>query len=48
MTSPVGAIASVVGGIILALFAVIGGVGAVSSSPNTASASEEIVRYDAP
>ena len=48
MTSPVAAIASVVGGVILALFAVIGGVGAVASGPNAASASEEIVRYDAP
>jgi hypothetical protein len=46
MTTPVGSIASVVTGIILALFAIIGGVSSVAAGPNPASASEQVVRYD--
>jgi hypothetical protein len=47
MTIPVGSAASVVAGIVLALFAIIGGVSSVSAGPNPASATEELVRYDA-
>lgn len=46
MTLAVGSAASAVAGIILALFAVIGGVSSVAAGPNPASASEELVRYD--
>lgn len=46
MTIPVGSAASVVAGIMLALFAVVGGVSSVAAGPNPASATEEVVRYD--
>lgn len=48
MRSPVGAVASFVTGVLLALIAVIGGVSAVSPDPNSSAASERVVRYDAP
>ncbi len=48
MTSAVGAAVSVVAGVALAIVAVIGGVSAVSPGANPASASEQVVRYDAP
>jgi hypothetical protein len=43
-----GAIASVVGGIALGLVAILGGVAAVTPDTNPASASGDVVRYDAP
>lgn len=48
MTSAVGALASVAAGVALALVAVIGGVSAINPGANPASASEQVVRYDAP
>lgn len=48
MKTAVGAAASVVSGVALALIAVVGGVSAVSPGANPASASEQVVRYDAP
>ena len=48
MTNPVAAIASTIVGIFLALFAVVGGVAAVSPSANSAVKSEQVVKYDAP
>lgn len=42
------AAASVVTGVVLALFAVIGGVSAIAPSPNSAAKSEQVVLYDAP
>lgn len=42
-----GGLVSVVAGAVLALVTVIGGVGAVTSATNPASASENIVAYDA-
>lgn len=48
MNSAVGAATSVVVGVVLALVAIFGGVSAVSSGSNPASASDQIVRYDAP
>ena len=48
MTSLVAAAVSVVAGVGIALVAVIGGVNAVNPGANPASASEQVVRYDAP
>lgn len=38
---------SVVAGVVLALFSVLGGVSAMSSSPNSAEATDQVVLYDA-
>lgn len=48
MTPVVGTAASFVVGVILALVAVVGGVGAVTPGANPASASSKVVNYDAP
>jgi hypothetical protein len=48
MNSPVGAVGSILAGVVIALFAVIGGVNAVSPSANPPSKSEQVVLYDAP
>ncbi|WP_404382441.1 DUF2613 family protein [Knoellia locipacati] len=48
MNSAVGAIGSIIAGVVLALVAVVGGVSAISPSANPASASEQVVLYDAP
>ena len=39
---------SIVTGVILALFTIVGGVSAVTPGANPASASQDIVTYDAP
>lgn len=46
MNSIVAAGASFVVGVVLALFAVFGGVGAVTGGTNPASASTDVVTYD--
>lgn len=48
MNPGVGSAASFVVGVVLALFAIFGGVSAVTPGANPASASDEVVRYDAP
>lgn len=48
MTSAVHPAVSVAVGAILALIAIVGGVNAVTPGGNPASASEQVVRYDAP
>ncbi|KGN32691.1 hypothetical protein N802_17180 [Knoellia sinensis KCTC 19936] len=42
------ALAATVTGVVLALFAVVGGVSAISPTPNAPAASENVVVYDAP
>ena len=47
MSSGLGGIASFAVGVVIALLGVLGGVNAVTSDPNPASASEQVVTYDA-
>ena len=48
MSSPFAAIAaSIVGGALIAVVAVVGGVSALTSKANPAAASEQVVQYDA-
>lgn len=42
------ATASVGAGVVLALITVVGGVSAITPTPNSAAVSSEVVRYDAP
>jgi hypothetical protein len=44
----IGALVSLVVGVFLALLAIFGGVSAVTPDANPASASDQVVRYDAP
>ena len=44
----IGAVGSLVVGILLGLGAIVGGVSAVTPDANPASASDQVVRYDAP
>lgn len=48
MTSAVAAAGSVITGAVLALFAIIGGVSAISPGANAPAKSEQVVIYDAP
>lgn len=48
MTSGIAAGASFVVGVVLALLGVFGGVNAVTPDANPASASDQVVTYDAP
>ena len=48
MNPGVGSAASFVVGVVLALFAILGGVSAVTPDANPAAASDDVVRYDAP
>ncbi len=48
MNPGVGSAASFVVGVMLALFAILGGVSAVTPDANPAAASDDVVRYDAP
>jgi len=47
MSSTLQAGGSVVAGIVLALFAVLGGVSAITPSANSAEATDQVVLYDA-
>jgi hypothetical protein len=46
MSAGVGSVASIIVGVVLALIAIFGGVSAVSTSANPASASDALVTYD--
>ena len=48
MTPLLAAVGSVITGTVLALFTVVGGVSAISPTPNAPSKSEQVVIYDAP
>lgn len=48
MTSSFSALGATIGGVLLALVAVVGGVSAVTPSANSAAKSEQVVLYDAP
>lgn len=48
MTVALGTLVSLVVGIFLALLAIFGGVSLITPDANPASASDQVVRYDAP
>lgn len=48
MTPVLAAVGSVISGAVLALFTIIGGVSAISPTPNAPTKSEQVVIYDAP
>ena len=48
MTPVLATVGSVITGAVLALFTVVGGVSAITPSPNAPSKSEQVVIYDAP
>lgn len=48
MTLAIGTIVSLIVGIFLALLAIFGGISLITPDANPASASDQVVRYDAP
>ena len=47
MNAVVAAGGSIVAGVVLALFSVLGGVSAITPGPNSAEATDQVVLYDA-